>query len=85
MCSDGVWDNWLPAYVTKFMMDASCLTAVKGDVEKGAQRVAKSFIKRNEIFAQKNFRGSADNAMCVVVYVSKVPLEPQVPKKEKIE
>ena len=82
MCSDGVWDNWLPDYVTKFMMDASCLAAVKGDVEKGAQRVAKSFIKRNEIFAQKNFRGSADNAMCVVVYVSKVS---EVLKKEKIE
>jgi serine/threonine protein phosphatase PrpC len=82
MCSDGVWDNWLPEYVTKFMMDASCLAAVKSDVEKGAQRVAKSFIKRNEIFAQKNFRGSADNAMCVVVYVSKVS---EAPKKEKIE
>jgi serine/threonine protein phosphatase PrpC len=82
MCSDGVWDNWLPAYVTKFMMDASCLGAVKTDLEKGAQRVAKSFMKRNEIFAQKNFRGNADNAMCVVVYVSKVPLEAI---KEKIE
>jgi serine/threonine protein phosphatase PrpC len=85
MCSDGVWDNWLPAYVTKFMMDATCLGAVKTDLEKGAQRVAKSFMKRNEMFAQKNFRGNADNAMCVVVYVSKVPLEPEVPKKEKIE
>ncbi len=85
MCSDGVWDNWLNEHVTKFMMDASCLAAVKGDVEKGAQRVAKSFMKRNEIFSQKNFRGSADNAMCVVVYVSKVPFEPDAPKKVKIE
>ena len=84
MCSDGVWDNWLPDYVTKFMMDASCLAAVKSDIEKGAQRVAKSFMKRNEMFAQKNFRGNADNAMCVVVYVSKVPAE-SVVVKEKIE
>ena len=84
MCSDGVWDNWLPEHVTKFMMDASCLGAVKTDVEKGAQRVAKSFMKRNEMFAQKNFRGNADNAMCVVVYVSKVPTE-SVVVKEKIE
>lgn len=84
MCSDGVWDNWLPEHVTKFMMDASCLGAVKTDVEKGAQRVAKSFMKRNEMFAQKNFRGNADNAMCVVVYVSKIPTEPVV-VKEKIE
>jgi serine/threonine protein phosphatase PrpC len=84
MCSDGVWDNWLPEHVTKFMMDASCLGAVKTDVEKGAQRVAKSFMKRNEMFAQKNFRGNADNAMCVVVYVSKVPVE-SVVVKEKIE
>lgn len=82
MCSDGVWDNWLPEHVTKFMMDASCLGAIKTDVEKGAQRVAKSFMKRNEMFAQKNFRGNADNAMCVVVYVSKVPTEVL---KEKIE
>ena len=82
MCSDGVWDNWLPEHVTKFMMDASCMAAVKTDVEKGAQRVAKSFMKRNEMFAQKNFRGNADNAMCVVVYVSKVPAEVL---KEKIE
>lgn len=81
MCSDGVWDNWLNEHVTKFMMDVACLSAVKGDVEKGAQRVAKSFMKRNEMFAQKNFRGSADNAMCVVVYVSKE----EAPKKEKIE
>lgn len=81
MCSDGVWDNWLPDHVTKFMMDASCMAAVKSDVEKGAQRVAKSFMKRNEMFAQKNFRGNADNAMCVVVYVSKQP----VVVKEKIE
>lgn len=84
MCSDGVWDNWLPEHVTKFMMDASCMAAVKSDVEKGAQRVAKSFMKRNEMFAQKNFRGNADNAMCVVVYVSKIP-EESVVVKEKIE
>ena len=85
MCSDGVWDNWLNEHVTKFMMDPTCLAAVKTDVEKGAMRVAKSFMKRNEIFAQKNFRGSADNAMCVAVYVSKVPTKPEAPKKEKIE
>lgn len=69
IATDGVWDNWIPDYVTKFMMDKSCLTAIDADLEKGALRVNKSFMIRNNAFAQRNFRGSADNAMSIVVYL----------------
>ena len=69
IATDGVWDHWLPERVTKFMMDKSCLSAIDDDLEKGALRVTKSFMIRNHGFAQKNFKGSADNATSIVVYL----------------
>ena len=80
IATDGVWDNWIPDHVTKFMMDKSCLSAIDADLEKGALRVTKSFMIRNHDFAQRNFRGSADNAMGIVVY-----LKPHIKKESDLK
>ena len=80
IATDGVWDNWIPDHVTKFMMDKSCLSAIDADLEKGALRVTKSFMIRNRDFAQKNFKGSADNAMSIVVY-----LKPHIKKESNLK
>jgi hypothetical protein len=37
---------------------------------RGIQRVANSFIKRNGVFARKNFGNDADNATGVVIYLN---------------
>ena len=37
---------------------------------RGIQRVANSFIKRNGVFARKNFGNDADNATGIVIYLN---------------
>jgi len=70
LCTDGVWDNWIYDHVCKFVMDPSCLNAVVADQEKGAARVAKSFMLRNQAFARKNFGDGSDNATGIVMYIT---------------
>ena len=70
LCTDGVWDNWIYDHVSKFVMDPSCLNAVVADPEKGAARVAKSFMLRNQAFARKNFGSGSDNATGIVMYIT---------------
>jgi len=70
LCTDGVWDNWIYEHVCKFVMDPSCLNALVVDPEKGAARVAKSFMLRNQTFARKNFGSSSDNATGIVMYIT---------------
>jgi len=68
--SDGVWDNWIYDHVQKFMMDKSCLNAIVADKERGAQRVCKSFMLRNQGLANKNFGRNSDNATGIVMYIT---------------
>ena len=70
LCSDGVWDNWIFDHVQKFVMDKSCLSALEKDKERGAQRVCKSFMLRNQAFANKNFGRNSDNASGIVMYIT---------------
>jgi serine/threonine protein phosphatase PrpC len=70
LCTDGVWDNWIYDHVCKFVTDPSCLNAITDDKEKGAARVAKSFMLRNQTFASKNFGGESDNATGIVMYIT---------------
>jgi serine/threonine protein phosphatase PrpC len=70
--TDGVWDNWIYDHVCKFVTDKSCLNAIITDVNNGAQRVANSFMKRNETFANKNFGSSSDNSTGIIMYITKV-------------
>ena len=75
LASDGVWDNWIYDHVQKFVMDKSCLKAIVADkivADKatGAQRVAKSFMLRNQAFATKNFGRNSDNSTGVVMYIT---------------
>jgi serine/threonine protein phosphatase PrpC len=68
--SDGFWDNWIIDHVQKFVMDASCLNALFSRPDNGAQRIAKSLIVRNDLFAKKNFGSSRDNATGIVMYIT---------------
>lgn len=68
--SDGIWDNWIYDHVQKFVMDPSCLKAIKADKENGAQRVIKSLMIRNQTFSRKNFGNTADNATGIVMYIT---------------
>lgn len=69
--TDGLWDNWIDDHVCKFVMDPSCLKAIIDKPEDGAQRVAKSLMMRNDMFAKKNFGSSRDNATCLVTYITR--------------
>jgi serine/threonine protein phosphatase PrpC len=68
--SDGIWDNWTYDIAQKFVMDKSCLRAVEMDKVLGAQRVAKSFITRNNYYSKKNFGNDSDNATATVMYIT---------------
>ena len=70
LCSDGVWDNWIYDHVGKFVMDKSCLRAIENDRFIGAQRVCKSLMMRNKMFARKNFKDDSDNATGIVMYIT---------------
>lgn len=70
LASDGVWDNWIYDHVQKFVMDKSCLKALEADKALGAQRVCKSFMLRNQVFANKNFGSSSDNSTGIVMYIT---------------
>jgi len=72
LATDGVWDNWTYEDVTKFVMDRSCVHAVmaSGSANAGAARVSHSFLHRNMIHSKHNFGGQADNATCIVMYLS---------------
>ena len=72
LATDGVWDNWIYDHVQKFVMDKSCLKALEADKERGAQRVCKSFMLRNQAFANKNFGSNSDNSTGIVLYISEV-------------
>jgi len=70
LATDGVWDNWVYADVTRFVLDPTCLKAVKDGTD-GAQRVALSFMQRNGHYSKKNFGRSADNATAIIVYLQR--------------
>jgi len=67
--SDGVWDNWIVDHVQKFVMDPSCLKAIRSP--DGAERVTKSFMARNLAFSKKHFGNyNYDDATSVIMYIS---------------
>lgn len=71
MGSDGVWDNWLYDHVQKFVMFPNCLEAIKKPADNGAQRVLKSFMIRNQTFAEKNFGNyNYDDSTGIIMYVT---------------
>jgi serine/threonine protein phosphatase PrpC len=70
LATDGVWDNWEHADVSRFVLDATCIKAVS-DGPDGAQKVALSFMQRNAHYSKKNFGRSADNATGIVMYLTR--------------
>jgi hypothetical protein len=69
LASDGVWDNWMYSDVAKFVMDPSCINAVR-TCSDGALRVSESFMARNALYSKRNFGSQADNATGMVLYIS---------------
>lgn len=78
IATDGVWDNWLYEDVTKFVLDASCLGAIKSDAN-GGKRVAQSLMNRNGVYAKRNFGAQADNATGIVLYITQDGVIPNGP------
>ena len=71
MSSDGVWDNWLYDHVQKFVMFPNCLEAIREPEKNGAERVLKSFMARNQMFAEKNFgKYNYDDSTGIIMYVT---------------
>lgn len=71
MGSDGVWDNWLYDHVQKFVMFPNCLEAIREPEKNGAERVLKSFMVRNQMFAEKNFgKYNYDDSTGIIMYVT---------------
>ena len=71
MGSDGVWDNWLYDHVQKFVMFPNCLEAIREPEKNGAERVLKSFMVRNQLFAEKNFgKYNYDDSTGIIMYVT---------------
>jgi serine/threonine protein phosphatase PrpC len=79
--TDGVDDNWLHEHIAKFVTDPTCLKAVADepyfgpekfsnniDYRNGAMKVAEAFLKRNDMFATKNFGTDIDDASAVLLY-----------------
>lgn len=64
--TDGVADNWIPDHIGRFVMDPSCLAAIKKDP---AHRVTKAFLNRNDAFAYKNFGTNTDDATIILAYI----------------
>jgi len=68
--SDGLWDNWLPEHLCKFVMDPSCIEAVKTKPDIGALQVARSLMRRNTTVATRNFGyNNRDNTTVVLAYI----------------
>lgn len=60
------WGSELPRVPGS--LDAGVVSPSPSSTLRGVQRVAMSFIKRNGVYAKKNFGGDADNATAVVLY-----------------
>jgi hypothetical protein len=69
LCSDGVWDNWLYEDVTNFVLDPACVSVAINSAS-GCSRINNAFMQRNDVFAKQNFGSHADNATCVLLYIS---------------
>jgi serine/threonine protein phosphatase PrpC len=70
LATDGIWDNWTPEIARKFVMDPSCLNAIKTNPSEGAQKVSKSFGVRNLYYANKNFGRNKDDQTNIIVYIT---------------
>jgi serine/threonine protein phosphatase PrpC len=62
------WGSELPR--GPHCLEAGVVSPSPSSTLRGVQRVAMSFIKRNGVYAKKNFGGDADNATAVVLYLA---------------
>uniref|UniRef100_A0A6C0DAM4 PPM-type phosphatase domain-containing protein n=1 Tax=viral metagenome TaxID=1070528 RepID=A0A6C0DAM4_9ZZZZ len=69
IASDGVWDNMTDETVHEFVTHSTCIDALS-NVE-GIQKIASSFLTRNNLLGKINFGNSADNASAIVFSITK--------------
>jgi len=69
LATDGVWDNWKFEDVKDCVMNDSCLKDLT-ESSNGAQFSTESFMEINNSCGEKNFGTNADNATCILIYIS---------------
>jgi len=69
LATDGVWDNWKFEDVKDCVMNESCLKDIT-ESSNGAQIATETFMEINNSYGEKNFGTSADNATCILIYIS---------------
>ena len=69
LATDGVWDNWKFEDVKDCVMNDSYLKDLT-ESSNGAQIATESFMEINNFYGEKNFGTSADNATCILIYIS---------------
>jgi serine/threonine protein phosphatase PrpC len=69
LATDGVWDNWKFEDVKDCVMNDSCLKDLT-ESSNGAQIATETFMEINNSYGEKNFGRSADNATCILIYIS---------------
>ena len=69
LATDGVWDNWKFEDVKDCIMNENCIKDLT-ESSNGAQLVAECFMEINNSYGEKNFGKNADNATCILIYIS---------------
>ena len=69
LATDGVWDNWKFEDVKDCVMNDICLKDLT-ESSNGAQHATESFMEINNSYGEKNFGKNADNATCILIYIS---------------
>ena len=69
LATDGVWDNWKFEDVKDCVLNDNCLKDLT-ESSNGAQIATETFMEINNSYGEKNFGTSADNATCILIYIS---------------
>lgn len=69
LATDGVWDNWKFEDVKDCVLNDICLKDIT-ESNNGAQIATETFMEINNSHGEKNFGKNADNATCILIYIS---------------
>lgn len=69
LATDGVWDNWKFEDIKDCVINDSCLKDLT-ESSNGAQIATETFMEINNFYGEQNFGKSADNATCILIYIS---------------
>jgi len=69
LATDGVWDNWKFEDIKDCVINDTCLKDLT-ESSNGAQIATETFMEINNFYGEQNFGTSADNATCILIYIS---------------